>query len=330
MKNLRSIVKPAAVVLAMAMAGPAAFAQQWNVEDRENPEQPGKRIELHEGDRLAASLTYGEGQMKTFLNVYGEDGELLTNPGLNKEGETVGRFPHHRGIFIGWNKIRSEWGVDDLWHMGDGGSIELADYDATATNHGVELKTTMHWRSRHRDEDNLLIEEERTMTVTRPGQHRTVVDFDTTLRAVKDVELDGDLQHAGVHFRGHHTVAERNSDTSYLWEPADLEPGGGRIVSDELKWAQLLMPRGDNWYLITQLDAPGNPTQELSWRDYGRFGFFHKDELAAGEERDLSYRFIIEQVDAPADGSNRSEAQKQAHRAAAEAFYNAYVESIGD
>lgn len=329
MTNFRRTFCTTAAALAFALITPA-FGESWSVKDVENTEQPGRRINVTHNDQLLASLIHGEGQMKTFLQIYGEDGELLTNPGLNAEGETVGRFPHHRGIFIGWNQIRTDLGSDDLWHMREGGEIELANYEVeTVSPGGTKLDTVMHWRSRHADDsENLVLVENRTMTLTRPQSGGTVVDFETTLTAERDVELGGDLQHAGVHFRAHHTVDDRRGETSYLWEPADLEGGGGRIVHNGLKWVTHLFPIGDNWYRATQLNAPSNPTTELSWRDYGRFGFFHKDKLAAGDARDLSYRFIIEPVDAPQEPGNLNDAEQATHREAAANHYAAYLETL--
>jgi ubiquinone/menaquinone biosynthesis C-methylase UbiE len=61
-----------------------------------------------------------------------------------------------------------------------------------------------------------------------------------------------------------------------------------------LKWARLIFPVGNNWYTATQINSPTNPTEELSWRDYGRFGFFFKRKLEWGDELEINYRFITE------------------------------------
>ncbi len=307
----------------LAPAGPARAA--WTVEDRENPELPGSRVDVLKDASIVAALIYGEGQAKTYLHIYNEQGNQLTMSGMDADGEPLGLFPHHRGIFIGWNRIYSDLGVDDLWHMRQGGSLELAGYETEVASDGVKLDTTMHWRSRHADEDeNLVIVENRRLTIARPDR-RTVVDFDTTLTAHRDLKLDGDLQHAGVHYRAHHSVEDRAKEVSYLWEPTGLEDRGGRLLSDEFKWVQFIYPKGDNWYLVTQLNAPINPTEELSWRAYGRFGFFHKDELKAGESRDLSFRFVIQPIDAPETPGRLTEVEQARFRALAAEYYEAYI-----
>ncbi len=323
MNRWRKLMTTLITAAPLALGG-AALAE-WSVEDRENPELPGSRVDVLEDSNLVAALVYGEGQMKTYLHVYDEQGNQLTMSGLDADGNTLGLFPHHRGIFIGWNRIQTDLGVDDLWGMGQGGRIELADYEAEVGDHGVALGATVHWRSRHAgDDENLILVENRRLTVTRPDR-RTIVDFDTTLTAERDVILGGDLQHAGVHYRAHHTVADRADETAYLWEPTGLEDHGGRLISDDFEWVLFVYPKGDNWYLATQLNAPTNPTEELSWRDYGRFGFFHKDELDAGQSRDLSYRFLVEPIDAPENPGQFTEAEEARFRALAAEYYEAYA-----
>jgi hypothetical protein len=322
MNHWRNLMMTVTAVSLLALAAPVLA--DWSVKDRANPELPGKRVDVLKDANIVAALIYGEGQAKTYLHVYDEQGRQLTMSGLDAEGNPLGRFPHHRGIFIGWNRIHTDLGVDDLWGMGQGGRIELADYNSEVRADGVTLDTTMHWRSRHAgDEENLLIVENRRLTVSRESG-RTIVDFDTTLTARRDLRLDGDLQHAGVHYRAHHTVNDRATETAYLWEPTGLEDHGGRLISDDFEWVQLVYPKGDNWYLVTQLNAPKNPTEELSWRDYGRFGFFHKDELDAGESRNLSYRFIIQPIDAPEHPGQLSETEQARFRGLAAEYYEAY------
>ena len=298
---------------------------EWTVVDRENPELPGSRIDVLNDSNPVAALIYGEGQSKTYLHVYDAEGNQLTMSGMDADGQDLGRFPHHRGIFIGWNRIHTDLGVDDLWHLRAGGRIELAAYEAEICDGGVKLDTTMNWRSRHAEADeNLVLVENRRLTISQCNG-RTIVDFDTTLTAERDLRLDGDLQHAGVHYRAHHTVGDRANETSYLWEPTGLEDRGGRLISDDFQWVQFVYPKGDNWYLVTQLNAPTNPTEELSWRDYGRFGFFHKDELAAGESRDLSFRFIIQQISALETAGRINETEEARLRALAAEYYEAYL-----
>src|SRR5688572_19093796 len=74
----------------------------------------GKHIEVLNDGKPVGRFVYGEGQLKPFLHLYGKDGELLTEWSADQQ------FPHHRGIYIGWNKIESDVGSSDLWHLRNG------------------------------------------------------------------------------------------------------------------------------------------------------------------------------------------------------------------
>jgi len=322
----------AGITAALLFAGASLMAEGgWTVVDRENDELPGRRVDIRQGGHRVASLIYGEGQFKPYLAVYDEDGERLTNPGLDKEGAMAGLFPHHRGIFIGWNHIDSELGRDDLWHLREGEHMRLVSIDtAEGDEHAARLVATIEWLSKKADADGsrVLLVETRRFQVNR-DDGRTRIDTDSTLLAARDLRLGGDLQHAGIHFRADNAVNARKGDTSYLWEPADAPDHGGKVVSTELKWVQFLFPLGERWYAVTQINPPGTPVEELSWRDYGRFGFFFTRRLEKDQQVACAYRFIVERAEAPADGATRSEAQVTAARRQAGTYYRAAVQPAG-
>ena len=141
------------------------------------------------------------------------------------------------------------------------------------------------------------------------------------------MSLNGDLQHAGVHFRASNEVAQRKTETSYLWEP-DLPAGKGRIVSDDLKWSRLLFPIGERWYAAQQINAPGNPVTELSWRDYVRFGYFFKRALKKGDKLDLRFRFVIWETAEPAQKPKQSAAQIAESRRRCQGHFESFVKFL--
>src|SRR3954451_1021453 len=98
-------------ILLGLLVAPTLRADNWKIEDGQNKEAPGRRVDISQDGKLVARFIYGSGQFKPYLHVFGEKGELLTNPGLDEKGKPTGQFPHHRGIFIGW-KINSELGTD--------------------------------------------------------------------------------------------------------------------------------------------------------------------------------------------------------------------------
>ena len=74
----------------------------WTVKDDASTELPGRKVDITQDGVLRARLIYGEGQIKPYLRVQGEEGD-----GLN-EWDAKQTYPHHRGIYIGWNKIASD------------------------------------------------------------------------------------------------------------------------------------------------------------------------------------------------------------------------------
>jgi len=307
----------------------SAMAAQWAVTEEKNPHGPGKVAMVKRDGKQVAALVFGEGQFKTYLHVYGTQGELLTNGGLDAEGKTAGKFPHHRGIYIGWNKITSDLGSADCWHM-KGGSMEITKLEpAKTTADSATLVAKIAWRAEKKDanDSNLLVNETRTLVISQPDGKTTQVDAKFELQAARDLNLGGDLQHAGIHFRAAGEVADRVKETSYLWEPV-LPAGNGKIVSDQFKWCRLLFPVGQNWYTSTELNAPTNPIKELSWRDYGRFGFFFDKAMKKDESLTVNYRFLIASASAPEAPGKESAEQKAKSRAASDAAYAAYVKSL--
>jgi hypothetical protein len=288
-------------------------AWAWTIDDRAN-NFPGQTIEIRHDGRLVAELVHGDGQFKPYVSVYDEGERRLTNPGMDADGELLGRFPHHRGIFIGWNHIDSDLGRDDLWHLRRGEQMRVVAVESrTTTAQAATLELSIHWFSSRTEGDEqggLLVAERRTLVVSR-NDGRTQIDQHSELTAARDLRLGGDLQHAGLHFRADAAVDEVRGETRYLWAPAELAPGNGRIISPELEWVNFRFPLHGQWYSVTQLNRPENRVTELSWRDYGRFGFFFQDDLKAGESRSFHVRFLIDEGPAVGeDGAIRAAAHR--------------------
>ncbi len=298
----------------------------WALKDDANTELPGRKVDITQDGVLRARLIYGEGQIKPYLRVQGEEGD-----GLN-EWDAKQQFPHHRGIFIGWNQIRSDLGgiqpgtkPFDLWHFNNGGTMTLAKLDKLdGGKNSATIVATIEWRGGAKDAagSDLLLTETRTLTVSRPAAKTTQVDAQFVLKPARDLSLGGDLQHAGVHFRASATVGANAKETAYVWEP-DLDGKGGKVVSKDLKWARLTFPIGARFYHATELNAPTNPVDELSWRDYGRFGFFFKKDLKKDETLSVKYRFLTELAEGIT--AKPTDEQRAAFRKAAQAQYEAFL-----
>jgi len=333
------------------VAAGAVSGAGWTLAEHPNSGGPGRRVDIQLDGKMVARFVHGEGQIKPFLHVFGEAGELVTNGGLDPDGKPTGQFPHHRGIYIGWNRIASDLGSVDLWHFRKGEKMEVLQFDKLEGGQdAATLVATIAWRAGKKDasDSDLLLTETRTLRISRPDGKATQVDAHFRLKAVRDLTLGGDLQHSGIHFRASNEVSTRAKETSYLSDPEDKETKGRdwtmpppkkdkdgneikpakEPVRGDLKWCRLLFPIGERWYAATELNAPSNPVEELSWRDYGRFGFFFKRKLAGGETLDLDYRFIVEPAEAPALKTKPSEEQTMKAQAEARTRYQEFVKSV--
>jgi len=346
-RSRRWFLSLATALLLLPVALPAA-ASGWKITKGNNDDLPGQNVTVtHEG-KIVARLIYGEGQVLPYLAVYDQAGRRLTNAGLDKDGKTVGIEPHHRGIFIGWNQLKSDLGVASLWGLGGSGkankdapsSMRLVEIERIATDKdSATIVARIEWRAPTKDAagSNLLITETRTLRVSRPaGEVAAQVDTGFRLKAARDLSLGGDVQHAGIHLRVDQAVVARADDTSYLWAPATAPTAGkgysktakgqaGSVVGKDLKWGEFLFPLHDRWYSALQMTAPQNPVEEFSTREYGRFGFFFKRELKKDETLELKYRFLVREAAAPAATPKRSAEQIAQARQEADAAYARFV-----
>ncbi len=313
--------------LSMLLLISSAFCSEWTVKDDVNTKEharvdpPGRKVDVSLDGKLVARFVYGDGQIKPFLNVFSEEGDCLT------QWEPKQDLPHHRGIYIGWNRITSDLGgpakaakgeskpaagaIDpkgsfDLWHMNNGGKMDVLKIEkAEGGADSGTIVATILWHAGNKDASgsDLLLTETRTMKISRPDGKQTVVDLKFELKAMRDLTLGGDLQHAGMHFRGSAAILKTKIDnakaksaigadyeTAYVWEPA------GKTKGADLKWARLIFHIGEHWYSATHMNAPSNPVEELSMRGYGRFGFFFKKDLKKDEVLPLTYRIVTESL----------------------------------
>lgn len=201
------------------------------------------------------------------------------------------------------------------------------------------LHAHIEWRAGTADAsgNNLVVTETRTLKISRSGAGAAAqVDASFKLKPARDLKLDGNVQHAGVHMRVSHQVVDRADDVSYLWSPEGAPTAGkgyskkatgaaGSVVGKDLKWGEFLFPLHGRWYSAVQMNAPSNPVEEFSTREYGRFGFFFAKGLKKNEELALNYRFIVRNAENSAEAPKRSAAQKAKVRADADAAYAKFL-----
>lgn len=224
---------------------------------------------------------------KPFLHVFDAAGK---RPITNGPG---GDFPHHRGIFIGWTRIRVGARNLDFWGMGTGNIVHQKFADQKADRDSAAFTSHTLWSDK---DSKALLEEARTTALRRgPAGVRLLIDFESKLTAKVDLVLDGDPEHGGVQFRAANDVDR--AQMSYFFP---REKPNAHTDLDYPWVGQTFVLEGQK-HAIVQIDHPRNPrpTRWSAYRDYGRFGAFFKHELKAGETLNVRYRFVIAEGELP-------------------------------
>lgn len=237
---------------------------------------------------------------KPFHHVYDGQGHRLTNgpDGANPYPKKGILYPHHRGIFIGWNRLTFEGRRYDLWHMREVHQVHQKFLELEAGPYMARSTALIHWNGK--DGKPMLVEH-RTITVYHRSNPTVVLlDFHTELKAVRgDVFLDGDPEHAGMQYRPHNDVAAGGKEvkTKYLFHADGIDPRKNR----DLPWVAMSYGLDRDRYIVQHINHPDNPKPTIysAYRDYGRFGAFFKKEIPDGETLTLRYRIIISKGDMP-------------------------------
>lgn len=297
---MHNTLRPAFILLLIGVfslsAIPTGFAAEARVAD-----EAGKRLTVMNAQgqpvltveyahEIGADGKVSFDTAKVFYHVVGPDGKTTLTKGPG------GKFPHHRGIFIGWNKIKHNGKTHDIWHMKDTTQKHVSFTKQETTEAGTAVASRIDWIG---TEGKIVLEETRTVTVhSDAGGAYAVIDFVSELKAADgDVELGGDPEHAGIHFRPSQQVAD-NKSAKYVFpiEDAKEKQYAG------LDWvAQTFEVDGQKW-TVQHLSHPGNPDENARWsayRDYGRFGEFPTFKIADGETKTLRYRFRVTKGEAP-------------------------------
>jgi hypothetical protein len=236
---------------------------------------------------------------KPFHHVY--DGPQRLTNGPDGESEYVAKeiqYPHHRGIFIGWNKLVCEGKRYDFWHMQTVAQVHQRHERGTSGNREASHVAVIHWNDP--DGEPVLVER-RHVTARRLGGSTVVLlDFHSDLTAVRgDVVLDGDPEHAGVQYRAHNDVGtKRKEDTArYLFHAEGIDPKKDK----DLPWAAMSYGLGGTRYWVQQMNHADNPKGGVysAYRDYGRFGAFFTDTIRKDQTLTLRYRFWIGRGETP-------------------------------
>lgn len=271
-------------------------------------DKPGEYAEILLGEKpalryMCAALdeTTPESRSATFKpyhHLYDPTGERLVTKGPG------GLFPHHRGLFFGFNRIsyadaEGKARQADVWHCNKG------EYQSPEGTLAMELgpvlarqRVAIDW---HGQDKQVFAREQRELSVYNvPGGR--LVEFASRLTSqVGKVKLDGDPQHAGFQFRASQEVPDKTAKQTYYLRPDGKgEPGKFRNWPADkghvnLPWHALSFVLADQRYTCCYLDRPDNPKEaRFSERDYGRFGSYFEYELDSGKPLQLNYRIWLQ------------------------------------
>lgn len=218
---------------------------------------------------------------KPFLHVYDAQGERFITKGPG------GQFTHHRGIFLGFNRMQVNDQRYDLWHMKEGVQVhrglEVKEEDAQFT-------AEIAWQD---NDGKVLLSEKRTFTfLPPPADAYALIEMHSELKAVAgDVELDGDPEHAGAQFRPADDVVA--AETQYFFHADGVDPK----EDVDLPWVgeTFRLATGEGTYSVVIFNHSENPanTRFSAYRDYGRFGAFPVLKIPQDESASLRYRWLV-------------------------------------
>ena len=244
---------------------------------------------------------------KPFHNVFDPvDGSvMLTNTSAKTSKD--GQFPHHRGLFFGFNKVSYQVAdgnkkTADIWH---GSNNVYSEHEKSlATEAGQVLgrqKAAIAW---HGADGATFADEVRELTAySTPGG--TLIDWSTQLTSkAGTVRLDGDPQHAGFHFRANQEVAKNGKEQTYYLRPdgkgkngetRNWDAKGKNPQAVNLPWNAMSFLTNGKRYTVLRINHPANPGETRgSEREYGRFGDYFEYDLTPEKPLNLRYRVWIQ------------------------------------
>jgi hypothetical protein len=238
-----------------------------------------------------------EDTKKPYHHVFDPSGTSLITKGLG------GLYPHHRGIFFGYNHVYTGEERVDIWHAHNGErseheSILAAFAGPVMGGHILQIL----WKD---TKGQPFIEETREIRVFKQAAGESLIDFKTSLRAINEpIRLEGDLQHAGVQFRAAQYVADNPDKTTFIRPPAwsTIDPASELKGEDiyDLPWNAMHFSIEGKPFTVTYMSHPSNAlSKEMSERLYGRFGEFFPLLVSPGKPVTLHYRFWIKAGEPP-------------------------------
>lgn len=215
---------------------------------------------------------------KVFSHLIGLNNETVLTKGSG------GKYPHHRGLFIGWRETEVGEKTYDTWAMKNAHQTATGVLDAGLNMDGYEIS----WLG---DDGMLILEENRMLRLVADAAGVRQVDFMSTLVARdKPVKLRGDLQHAGMQVRLANEISEHEDTTEYILPEGAKELDDDKVVG--AWWVGVNVDIAGKRHGVMHMTPPTHPTGEpiYSIRRYARFGAFFEPDIEAGKGLNLLFR----------------------------------------
>lgn len=211
-----------------------------------------------------------------------------------------GQFPHHRGIFVGYNKIDVGGKKYDLWHMTKGDQVvkksSTLDFEGES-RFGADIE----WEE---SPGKPLLTESRSFSLSKGAKPFYLnIEMRSEITPVAgEATLDGDPEHAGAQFRPSEKIDP--AKTEYLFPGENIDAH----KNQDLPWAAEIFTVEGKTFTVAILNHPDNPkgTRYSAYRNYGRFGAFPVLKATAEKPAKLHYKWVV------AEGEVRDAAAFQA------------------
>ncbi|MCE9531263.1 MAG: PmoA family protein [Planctomycetes bacterium] len=232
---------------------------------------------------------------KPYHHLYAADGKtIVTN-------SNQGQYPHHRGIYFGFNNISYDGKKADVWHCR--ASEHTAHEKVLAAEAGALFgRHTLQIAWNGQDGKNFANERRELAVYDLPGGK--LIEFQSELTTpLEKVRLDGDPQHAGFHFRANSAMEKNTKETFFIRPDGKGESGKEKnwVPKDKsgpvnLPWNAMSFMLEGKRYTVVYLDHPNNPKEaRQSERAYGRIGTYFEYDLTKDKPLKIQYRLWFQE-----------------------------------
>ena len=188
---------------------------------------------------------------KCYHHVFDGEGEHLLTKGPG------GLYTHHRGLFIGWNRLTIEEKEYDFWHMKTVTQRHAGTIELSAGGDRARQALRIDWC----DEDGRVIMAERRELTIHHAEESAILllDFKSEVTPkAGDVLLNGDPEHAGFQFRAHNDVADGPAGikAKYLFHADGVDPK----TDLDLPWVAMSFGLNGKRYLVQHMNHSTIPS----------------------------------------------------------------------